>query len=121
MTQVIRPCEFEIHATVFERSADGETKQPFTAWLNYDGEGDRWDLEKLIIGDQEYSPDTLDTDPTQNPDARANGAESRGGQDSKQPEVRLPGLGRSGPRRWAASSFYLLQARMWFSTAWMTL
>ncbi|HLS17237.1 MAG TPA: hypothetical protein VK049_05320 [Paenalcaligenes sp.] len=93
-SQVIRPCEFEIHATVFERSADGETKQPFTAWLNYDGEGDRWDLEKLIIGDQEYSPNTLDTDPTQNPDARANGAESRGGQDSKQPEVRLPGLGR---------------------------
>src|SRR5690625_7994189 len=107
MTQVIRPCEFEIHATVFERSADGETKQPFTAWLNYDGEGDRWDLEKLIIEDQEYSPNTLDTDPTQNSDARANGAESRGWPDSKQPEVRVTAFARTDRHHGPQHAFHI--------------
>src|SRR5699024_1919083 len=85
-SKVIQPCEFEIHATVFERSAQGETKEPFTAWLSYDGEDDRWDLQKLIIGDKEYSPTSG------NPDNSAQGKNSEQG--TEQPELRLPGLGR---------------------------
>lgn len=76
-SKVIRPCEFEIHSVVFERSSEGETKQPFTAWLQYDGEADRWDLQRLIVGDQEYGPNSPGNS-----------------QSAAQPEVRLPGLGR---------------------------
>lgn len=79
-SQIIRACEFEIHSVVFERSGEGETKQPFTAWLQYDSQADRWDLQKLLIGDQEYGPHA----------AAAPHAQST----AEQPEVRLPGLGR---------------------------
>lgn len=85
-SKVIRPCEFEIHATVFERTAQGENKEPFTAWLNYDGGDDRWDLQKLVIGDKEYNPNSGGQDrnaPTENSN-----------QGTEQPETRLPGLGR---------------------------
>lgn len=85
-SKIIQPCEFEIHATVFERSAQGETKEPFTAWLSYDSEDDRWDLQKLLIGTKEYSPNSS----SQNRNAQKENSD----QNTQQPETRLPGLGR---------------------------